>query len=220
MNEAKALSIPFTGAPAFAAGRAVKRAGDLLGACAMLLFAAPLLLLIAGLVKAQDGGPVLFRHERIGRGGAPFLLWKFRTMTPDASVRLGELLIDPKARAEWTDVAKLRRDPRVTPLGRFLRRASFDELPQLLNVLRGEMSLVGPRPVTADELARYGSGTSAYEAMRPGLTGLWQVRGRNDLRFDDRVALDRAYVAGWSLTGDLGILARTVPAVLFGRGAC
>lgn len=201
------------------AGQA-KRAGDLAAALALLVFCAPLMLLIAGAIKAQDGGPVLFRHTRCGKDGQSFGLWKFRTMRLDAAERLTSLLDDdPEAEAEWVRTRKLRRDPRVTRLGRTLRKSSLDELPQLVNILAGQMSVVGPRPVMADELGAYGPGRAAYEAVRPGVTGLWQVSGRNDLSFDARVALDTAYVRDWSLARDAMILVRTVPVVLTARGA-
>lgn len=206
-------------APARAAQRA-KRAGDVVLSLGVLVFCAPLMLTIALVIKLQDGGPVLFRHRRCGSGGEAFGLWKFRTMQVDAAERLEALLQDdPEAEAEWHRTRKLRRDPRVTRLGRFLRRSSLDELPQLLNILRGEMSVVGPRPVMTDELAAYGVARTAYEAVRPGVTGLWQVSGRNDLSFEARVALDAAYVRTWSLRGDVAILLRTVPVVMTARGA-
>ena len=201
------------------AGRS-KRTLDVSVALALLLFTTPLLLVVALAVKAQDGGPILFRHTRCGRGGRAFSLWKFRTMRVDAAERLAALLAeDPHAEAEWVRARKLRRDPRVTRLGRFLRRSSLDELPQLLNILRGDMSIVGPRPVMAEELARYGPAAPLLRAVRPGVTGLWQVSGRNDLDFETRVRLDAAYVRGWSFLGDVAILARTVPVVLTARGA-
>ena len=197
-----------------------KRAGDVGAAVLLLAFAAPLLLTIAAAIKLEDGGPVLFRHTRCGRGGAPFGLWKFRTMHQDAAERLAGLLAEnPQAEAEWSGRRKLRRDPRVTRLGRFLRRSSLDELPQLVNILRGEMSIVGPRPVMADELARYGGLAETMSAARPGVTGLWQVSGRNDLDFPTRVALDAEYVRRWSLRRDALILLRTVPVVLLAKGA-
>lgn len=198
----------------------VKRTVDVAAALALLVFCAPLMAGIAGAIKLQDGGPILFRHTRCGRDGASFGLWKFRTMRLDAAERLATLLEDdPEAEAEWVRTRKLRRDPRVTRLGRTLRRSSLDELPQLVNILRGQMSVVGPRPVMADELEGYGPARAAYEAVRPGVTGLWQVSGRNDLCFDARVALDAAYVRDWSLARDAAILARTVPVVLTARGA-
>ena len=205
--------------PAGLAGRS-KRVLDVLLALSLLAFTAPLLAVIALSIKAQDGGPVLFRHTRCGLGGRSFSLWKFRTMRVDAAERLAALLEDdPHAEAEWVRTRKLRRDPRVTRLGRFLRRSSLDEMPQLVNILRGDMSIVGPRPVMAEELARYGAAVPLMHAARPGVTGLWQVSGRNDLDFETRVRLDAAYVRGWSFLGDVVILARTVPVVLTARGA-
>jgi lipopolysaccharide/colanic/teichoic acid biosynthesis glycosyltransferase len=199
---------------------ALKRALDLFGAAALLAALAVPLGLIALLVRA-DGGPALFAHRRVGRGGVPFRCLKFRTMVPDAEARLAALLeADPAARAEWEATRKLRHDPRITRIGRFLRASSLDELPQLINVLRGEMSLVGPRPVPEAELAAcYGAAAEHYKAVRPGITGLWQVSGRNDTSYADRVALDVAYVTRPSLREDLRILLRTPAAVLFRRGA-
>ena len=199
----------------------LKRAFDLAGALALIVALLPVLLLIALLVKA-DGGPALFAHERIGRGGRRFGCLKFRSMVVDSAERLEALLAaDPEARAQWEATRKLKRDPRVTTIGRFLRASSLDELPQLINVLRGEMSLVGPRPVQAAELAaHYGPVAAAhYASVRPGMTGLWQVSGRNDTSYAERVALDLHYVANPTLLGDLRILLRTPFAVLGRRGA-
>jgi lipopolysaccharide/colanic/teichoic acid biosynthesis glycosyltransferase len=200
---------------------ALKRLIDLVGAGSLLLVLAVPLCVIALLVRA-DGGPALFAHRRVGRSGRAFGCLKFRTMVPDAERRLAALLAaDPAARAEWEATRKLRNDPRVTWIGRFLRASSLDELPQLLNVLRGEMSLVGPRPVLASELAsHYGPmATERYQSVRPGITGLWQVSGRSDTSYAERVALDVAYVARPSLREDLRILLRTPAAVLLQRGA-
>jgi exopolysaccharide production protein ExoY len=199
---------------------AAKRALDLVGAAVLLILFAPLMAVIALLV-ARDGGPVFFAHRRVGRDGASFGCLKFRTMVQDADLRLAELLErDPAARAEWETTRKLRRDPRITAVGRFLRASSLDELPQLINVLKGEMSLVGPRPVQQSELnAFYGTAASYYRAVRPGLTGLWQVSGRNDTSYAERVALDMRYVAEATLLDDLRILLRTPIAVLRRRGA-
>jgi lipopolysaccharide/colanic/teichoic acid biosynthesis glycosyltransferase len=199
---------------------AAKRAMDLVGAALLLVLFAPLMALIAALV-ARDGGPVFYAHRRVGRDGTSFGCLKFRTMVPDAEQRLAELLErDPEARAEWETTRKLKRDPRVTPVGRFLRASSLDELPQLVNVLKGEMSLVGPRPVQQAELNDfYGTAASHYRAVRPGLTGLWQISGRNDTSYAYRVALDVAYVSHATLLDDLRILLRTPFAVLRRRGA-
>ena len=187
----------------------------------VLIFVLPVMLLTAAAVLAQDGGPVLFRHRRIGARGRPFDCLKFRSMRADAPERLAELLSrDPAARAEWEDSQKLRDDPRVTPLGDFLRRSSLDELPQLINLVRGEMNLVGPRPIVESEMVRYGPRLRHYEAVKPGITGLWQVSGRSGVGYRRRVAMDTLYARRRTVSLDLWIIARTVPAVLLKRGAC
>jgi lipopolysaccharide/colanic/teichoic acid biosynthesis glycosyltransferase len=191
-------------------------------ALALLLIVAtlPVMLGIALAVKLQDGGPVLFGHMRIGYGGRCFRCWKFRSMVVDADVRLSTLLAsDEAAQVEWTADHKLRRDPRVTALGRRLRVTSLDELPQLFNVVTGEMSLVGPRPIVAAEAARYGRWFSRYCAVKPGLTGLWQISGRNDVDYRTRVALDVLYARRRSFALYFWILAGTIPAVLMRRGS-
>jgi exopolysaccharide production protein ExoY len=185
-----------------------------------LMMLAPLLLLVAALVWFVDGGPVLFGHYRVGRNGKLFRCWKFRTMARDADERLEQLLAsDPSARMQWEQQRKLAADPRVTPLGNFLRRSSIDELPQLLNVMRGEMVFVGPRPITYEELHRYGRERWYYLAVVPGITGLWQVSGRNELTYEERIALDRRYVESRTLMWDLRILLRTIVVVLGHKGA-
>jgi exopolysaccharide production protein ExoY len=178
-----------------------------------LLFFLPLMMLAAGAVCIETRGPVLFRQQRIGRAGRAFDCLKLRTMTADAEARLTGL-----ANAEWRMSRKFRQDSRVTRLGGLLRRSSVDELPQLLNVLKGEMSLVGPRPIVFDEAALYGRQLVHYCAVRPGLTGLWQVSGRNDVAYPRRVAMDVWLVRNQSLGVYFGILARTIPAVLSRRG--
>ncbi len=168
----------------------------------------------------QGGGNALFRHERVGQHGRPFRCLKFRTMHVDADARLAaHLAEDPAAQAEWKRDQKLRHDPRITPLGRILRRWSIDELPQLINVLRGEMSVVGPRPIVRQEIERYGEHFPLYASVKPGLTGLWQISGRSGISYEDRVRLDRQYVQSRSVVTDLRIIALTVPAVLLARGA-
>jgi lipopolysaccharide/colanic/teichoic acid biosynthesis glycosyltransferase len=163
---------------------------------------------------------VIYRHWRVGRNGQMFSCLKFRTMVPNADQVLRDLLeSDPELQAEWVRDHKLRNDPRVTRLGRFLRRTSLDELPQLMNVLRGEMSLVGPRPVIREELLRYGRNVNTYLAAKPGITGLWQVTGRNDTDYRRRVVLDTYYVRNQNLLLDLYILAKTTGVVLGGNGA-
>jgi exopolysaccharide production protein ExoY len=185
----------------------------------MLLFFLPVMALVAAAVALQDGGPAVFAHKRIGRHGKPFFCYKFRSMRVDADARLAELLAsDAAAREEWARDHKLRRDPRVTPLGEFLRRSSLDELPQFFNVLRGEMSLVGPRPIVEAERIKYGRRFQHYCAVKPGITGLWQISGRNDVAYRTRVALDTCYAKNKSLGLDLYILVMTVPSVLRARG--
>lgn len=196
------------------------RALDILIAAAVLIFMAPLMAAIAVAIKIQDGGPVLFGHGRIGFEGRTFRCWKFRSMVVDAEDRLSALLArDPEARREWEADHKLRRDPRVTLLGRFLRVTSLDEFPQLFNVLTGEMSLVGPRPIVAAEIARYGRWFPRYCSVRPGITGVWQVSGRNDVDYHQRVAMDVLYARSQSLGLYLRLLAATGPAVLRRTGS-
>lgn len=162
----------------------------------------------------------MFSHERVGLGGTTFFCLKFRSMYEDSDTRLETLLAgDPSARQEWSEHYKLKEDPRITPLGHFLRESSIDELPQLVNVLRGDMSLVGPRPVIVEELEKYGDAKEAYLSVRPGLTGLWQVSGRNDLDYETRVALDTKYVETWSFKADVIILLKTIRVVIERRGA-
>jgi len=185
-----------------------------------LVFLAPIMLCVALAVYMQDGGAVVFAHRRIGRHGRHFHCLKFRSMAVDAEARLQQLLAsDPVARAEWEKDHKLRNDPRVTRLGAFLRKTSLDELPQLFNVLRGEMSLVGPRPIVDGEVAKYGRRFEQYCAVKPGITGLWQVSGRNDTTYRARVAMDCIYARRRNVGMDAFIIAATVPAVLTRRGS-
>jgi len=196
-----------------------KRAFDITLALLLLAVLSPLLLALAYLI-GRDGGDVLFGHSRIGAQGRPFKCWKFRSMVPDAESALRQVLdADPAARAEWERDFKLRNDPRITPIGRFLRSTSLDELPQLINVLTGEMSLVGPRPIVAAEVARYGAAFHDYARCRPGITGIWQVSGRNDTGYGQRVRLDQHYARNWSFGADLIVLIRTPVAVLRRSGA-
>lgn len=197
-----------------------KRVFDHAVAMSIFVFTLPLLLTIAFVIKIQDGGPVLFRQIRCGRNGKAFYCYKFRTMKVNAEAALQEVLAaDPEARAEWEKTHKLQKDPRITGFGRLLRKSSLDELPQLLNILAGEMSLIGPRPVTFAELERYGNNVHYYYAARPGVSGLWQVNGRNHLTYEQRVAYDIEYVRNWSFMRDMKIMAKTVPAVLLFDGA-
>jgi undecaprenyl-phosphate galactose phosphotransferase len=196
----------------------IKRAFDLVAASALLVCVAPLLALIAWRIKAVDQGAVIFAHTRVGRHGRLFRCYKFRTMVANSAEVLAELLAsDPEARAEWEKDRKLKHDPRITAIGRFLRKTSLDELPQLINIVRGEMSLVGPRPVVPDELELYGAAQVYYLQVRPGLTGLWQISGRNDLDYERRVSLDTWYVRNWTLWYDLLILFKTL-LVVPGKG--
>lgn len=196
-----------------------KRVFDIVGALVLALVFAPVILVIVVWLGRQ-GGPIIFGHRRVGRSGKIFTCYKFRTMVPNAEEVLGDLLRRrPDLRAEWARDHKLREDPRVTPFGAFLRRTSLDELPQLWNVLKGDMSLVGPRPIVKQEIAKYGRAIRHYLAVRPGLTGLWQVSGRNNVEYRRRVAMDRIYATRTSLRLDLWILLQTVGVVLFRRGA-
>ena len=197
----------------------LKRLFDIAGSGLLLFLLSPVLLVLGAMVM-REGGQPLFAHARIGRGGQPFPCLKFRSMRRDSAQALEQLLArDPAARAEWESEFKLKVDPRITPIGHFLRRTSLDELPQLWNVLCGEMSLVGPRPIIAEELARYGDQVDLYLNVRPGMTGLWQVSGRNDINYEERVALDTWYVQNWSLWYDIAILFKTIEVVLQRRGA-
>jgi len=196
-----------------------KRLFDVLSASALLLLVAPLMLVIYLLVRL-DGGPAVFAHRRVGQNGRPFDCLKFRSMFTDSATRLEVLLnTDAGARAEWARDHKLRHDPRVTPFGRFLRTSSLDELPQLINIILGDMSVVGPRPIVQDEVPRYGSQFVHYCRSRPGLTGLWQISGRNNVSYQRRVAMDVIYARHSSFLFDLKIVCLTIPAVLTAKGS-
>jgi exopolysaccharide production protein ExoY len=204
-----------TAGPRGGVGGTAKRSMDVILALVALLLLLPLMLIVAAVIRVTMGSPVVFAHRRVGRGGASFNCYKFRTMIADADAVLQRhIAADPGAAEEWSATRKLRNDPRVTPLGRALRKSSLDELPQLFNVLRGEMSCVGPRPIVREELAHYGPHAAAYLSARPGLTGSWQVSGRSSLSYEARVALDHDYVSNWSLWRDVVIILRTIPAVM------
>jgi len=196
------------------------RALDIIISLAAIVLFAPVAVVICVLIKLHDGGPILFSQERIGRHGRRFRCWKFRSMRPDAEVHLAVLLeSDSGLRRQWELHRKLKDDPRITPLGDFLRRSSLDELPQLLNILRGEMSVVGPRPIVDSEIVCYDRWFRYYVAVKPGLTGLWQVSGRNDVSYRRRIAMDRFFFRAHSIGLYLNILLATVPAVLMRRGS-
>ena len=203
-------------------GRSIKRSGDVVFSLAVISLGSPVFLLLALLVKLSSPGPVFYVQRRVGRDYRHFGCIKFRTMRADADDILANLLVKSASmRAEFERDFKLRKDPRITPIGRFLRRSSLDELPQFLNVLRGEMSLVGPRPIVDKELERYGEFMEEVASVRPGLTGLWQVSGRNNLSYAKRVRLDLAYARGRSFMLDLAIILRTFGVLLLpmDRGA-
>jgi len=200
--------------------RSLKRAMDVVLGMLGAIVALPLAAIIAAAIWLESGGPILFRQTRVGRAGRLFQILKFRTMVVDGDEVLAQYLAtDALARLEWRTARKLRRDPRITRVGRFLRRTSLDELPQLINVLRGEMSLAGPRPIVENEIARYGAAFPFYALVTPGLTGLWQVSGRNDTSYRTRIELDIAYVRNWSVWRDLAIFLKTIRVVLVGKGA-
>jgi undecaprenyl-phosphate galactose phosphotransferase len=180
----------------------------------------PVMAAIAILIRLDSPGPAIFKHRRVGRHGRSFPCYKFRTMVPNAQELLAQYLAsDPAIRAEWERDFKLKDDPRVSRIGKFLRATSLDELPQLFNVLRGEMSLVGPRPIVTGEVEKYGDYIHDYYLVRPGITGLWQVSGRSDTSYDERVRLDSWYVRNWTPWLDVVLLMKTVGVVLKGRGA-
>ena len=196
------------------------RVFDVVVALAAIVFLSPLLVAVAVAVWWSDKGAAIFEHERIGQGGRPFKCLKFRSMVVDAEAKLASYLAaNESARAEWELGHKLRSDPRVTPLGAFLRRSSLDELPQFFNVLRGDMSVVGPRPIVAGEVVHYGSRYADYCRVKPGITGLWQVSGRSDTTYRRRVTMDVVYARRKSFWWDVKLLALTLPAVLLSRGA-
>jgi exopolysaccharide production protein ExoY len=187
--------------------------------CALILIS-PAFFLLCLAIWAEGRGPVIFRHKRIGKDGRTFECLKFRTMDGNSEDRLAQVLaIDPIAKKEWDQSQKLFRDPRVSRLGAFLRKSSLDELPQFWNILVGDMSVVGPRPIINDEVHHYGSDFSVYTSVRPGLTGAWQIGGRSETSYEERVALDVNYVREWGILKDARIVAKTVKIVLLGQGA-
>jgi lipopolysaccharide/colanic/teichoic acid biosynthesis glycosyltransferase len=196
--------------------RATKRSIDLLVACVFLVLLSPIIIVTAIAIKLQDGGPILHRRRVVGIGGEEFDAFKFRSMIVDADEYLTRR---PEIRKAFEHKFKLERDPRVTALGKWLRLLSIDELPQLFNVIRGEMSVVGPRMITAEELEKYGRFAGLVLSVQPGVTGYWQVQGRQRTTYEERVKMDAHYIRNWSLALDLKILLKTIPVVLFCRGA-
>lgn len=197
-----------------------KRSIDIIVSSLAILFISPLMALIAIAIRLQDGEKSLFVQERIGYAGKTFRCFKFRTMISDADERLSKVLEnDPAARAEWEAMRKLTDDPRITWLGHLLRKTSLDELPQLFNVLRGDMALVGPRPIVDAEIALYADDYISYSSVKPGISGLWQISGRSDIDFKRRVQFDKQYNEEWSVLFDLEIMIRTIPALLAQSGA-
>lgn len=219
-SERGSVAAAVTPAPERKPSEFLKRLMDLCIAIPALIVISPGLLLLAFLIRRDDKGPSLFIQERRGRNGELFRCWKFRTMIMDADKKLDEVLAADKVlREQWEKKQKLENDPRVTKLGAFLRKSSLDELPQLYNIIRGEMSIVGPRPITPAEHVRYGDRISHYDAVRPGVVGLWQISGRSDTSYEERVNLDVAYSEQRSFYKDVEILFRAIPAVIFRKGA-
>lgn len=199
----------------------LKRLFDIVFSLAVLVLGYPIFILIGLVVRMSSKGHVIYGHERIGRGGKPFKCYKFRTMYPDADQRIKELMAaHPEIKAEWDATHKLKNDPRITPIGKFLRKTSLDELPQFWNVLKGDLSVVGPRPVVRAEMERfYHTKASLILSVRPGLTGLWQVSGRSNTSYQERIRLDEEYIRNQSFLLDLFLIAKTIPSMLMRRGA-
>ncbi|MDZ4776424.1 MAG: sugar transferase [Alphaproteobacteria bacterium] len=198
----------------------LKRLFDLAAALSLLVLLSPILLTVAALIRLSDGGSSFYGHKRVGRQARPFRCWKFRTMRVNGDeILAAHLAANPEAEREWLETQKLTDDPRVTAIGAFLRKSSLDELPQLWNVVLGEMSLIGPRPIVRSELDKYGKDRRFYLLVRPGISGLWQVSGRSNTTYERRVELDRLYLENWSYAQDLAILVKTPLAVLKSEGA-
>jgi exopolysaccharide production protein ExoY len=203
-----------------AIGGGAKRGLDVAIALTGILIFLPLMVLVALAIWSHDRKGPFFAHPRLGYNARSFKCLKFRSMVPNAAEALAALLVsDAAALREWKETQKLQNDPRITPLGRLLRATSLDELPQLINVLKGEMSIVGPRPIVSDEVERYGTRFDHYSACRPGLTGLWQVSGRSDCSYDERIGYDSDYVERWSIWLDVKIVAKTILVVLARKGS-
>jgi exopolysaccharide production protein ExoY len=211
--------IHWTDEPARVVGGGIKRGFDIVAALTAIAILLPMFCLIALAIKLWDRGPVFYRHRRIGLGGTSFDCLKFRSMVVNSDEVLSRHLAANSAAArEWEETHKLKDDPRVTPFGASMRKTSIDELPQLVNILKGEMSFVGPRPIVAAEVPKYGDAIDHYLSARPGLTGPWQISGRNDVDYSTRVELDRGYVEDWSFWRDVSIIAKTARVVVTARG--
>ena len=220
LKGAPAVDIADVGPTKYSIGGSLKRALDVLVALTGLAVLWPLMLFVIIAIRITDPGPAIFGHERIGYNGRRFKCLKFRSMVVNADGALRDLLErDPRAADEWAQSQKLKNDPRVTRLGKVLRETSLDELPQLWNVVKGDMSIVGPRPIVSAEVTRYGSHFPAYAATKPGITGLWQVTGRSDCSYDERVSLDVDYVKNWSILRDINIIAKTAVVVFARKGS-
>ena len=215
-----AVDLADVGPTKYFTGGILKRALDVLVALTGLAVLWPLMLFVIIAIRVTDPGPAIFGHERIGHNGRRFKCLKFRSMVVNADAALKDLLErDPRAADEWAQSQKLKNDPRVTRLGKVLRETSLDELPQLWNVVRGDMSIVGPRPIVSAEVTRYGSNFPAYAATKPGITGLWQVTGRSDCSYEERVSLDVDYVRNCSILRDIYIIAKTAVVVFARKGS-
>jgi len=200
--------------------RIIKRLFDIVCTCIGIICLSPVFLAISLWIYKDSPGPIIFKHRRVGRHGKEFNCYKFRSMCVDADVKLKELLTkDPEARKEWEKEFKLKDDPRITRSGAFLRKTSLDELPQLFNVLKGEMSLVGPRPIIQAEVPKYGKYIEDFYMVRPGVTGMWQTSGRSDTTYDERVQMDTWYVRNWDVWFDIVLIWRTIGVVLRHKGA-
>lgn len=196
-----------------------KRILDVFLTLLLLPLILPLILIISLLIKLDSKGKIFFSHVRIGKNGTPFKCYKFRTMVINAEEVLKDVLKDEKAKVEWGKDFKLREDPRITRIGNFLRKSSLDELPQIFNVFQGNMSFVGPRPITNAEIAKYGNNFIYYKEVKPGITGIWQISGRNDIDYDKRVNLDKQYSQSKSIREDLKIIFKTIPVIFTKKGA-
>lgn len=199
----------------------LKRSFDIFFSLLVILITLPLFIIIALSIRLSSKGKIVYAHERVGRGGKPFRCFKFRTMYPNADTRLKEILENnPELRKEWEQSHKLKDDPRVTPIGKFLRKTSLDEFPQFWNILRGDLSVVGPRPVVKTEVTKHlGPKAAKILSVRPGLTGLWQVSGRSDTSYAKRIELDEKYVDSHSFWFDIKLIAKTIPAMISSKGA-